>query len=175
MAIQQPKNFSALSTLPNPGGKNPWSQHTKVILKVAETMLEEEVCDAAFEVKKILRDVGDIEDCSDDKLKEKIVDASASFDGSWSSRGWTAHDGLVAAISVKSGNVVDVLYLSSTCNQWTKMEEKRKCGEILRHQFTEWYLSHDENCFMNYEGSSGVSLRIISIFVYPLSIALSTH
>lgn len=75
---------------------------------------------------KILRNVGDIEDCSDEKLKTKIVHAGASFEGSWSSRGWTARHGIVAAISVKSGKVVDVVYLSSSCNQC----EKRKRGEI---------------------------------------------
>ena len=142
------QKFCSIVNLLNPVGKKPWFQHTKAILKVAETMLEEELCDAASEVKKILRDVGDIEDCSDDALKEKVVDAGASFDGSWSSRGWTARDGLVAAISVESCKVVDVVYLSSACNQCTKMGKKRKRGEISRRQFTEWYLGHDENCFM---------------------------
>ena len=93
-------------------------------------MLEQELCDAAFEVKKILRDVGDNEDCSDEELREKIINAGASLDGSWSSRGWTARDGMVAAISVESGKVVDVVYLSSSCNQCTKMEEKRNRGQI---------------------------------------------
>lgn len=50
-------------------------------------MLEEEMNDAAFEVKTILRDVGDIEDCSDEELREKVVTGGASLDGSWSSRG----------------------------------------------------------------------------------------
>ena len=74
----------------------------------------------------------------------------------------------VTAISVESGKVVDVVDLSSSCNQWTKMEEKRKKGEISRRKFTEWYLSHDENCFMNHKGSSGVSLLILWMFNVPL-------
>ena len=132
------QKFCSIVNLPNPVNKRPWSQHTKAILKVMETMLEQELCDAAFAVKKILRDVGDIEDCSDEELREKIINAGASLDGSWSSRDWTARDGMVAAISVESGKVVDVVYLSSSCNQCTKMEEKRNRGQISRCEYMEW-------------------------------------
>ena len=34
-------------------------------------MLKQKPCDAAFKVKEILRDVGDIEDCSDEELRGK--------------------------------------------------------------------------------------------------------
>lgn len=154
------QRFCSIVNLQNPISSNPWSRHTKAILQVAETLLEEELNDAAFEVKKILRDVGDIEDCSDEELREKVVSAGASLDGSWSSRGWTSRDGIVAAISVESGKVVDVVYLSGSCSQCTKMEERRNSGKITRLEFLEWYLAHDKDCFMNHDGSAAVSYQL---------------
>ena len=154
------QKFCSIVNLPNPVGKKPWTRHTH-ILKAAETLLEEEMNDAAFEVKNILRDVGDIENCSDEELREKVVSAGASLDGSWSSRGWSARDGIVAAISVESGKVVDVVYLSGSCNHCTAMEEKKNSGKITRREFVEWYLHHDENCFMNHDGSAAVSVLLL--------------
>jgi len=129
-------------------------QHTQAILKAAETLLKEELNEATFEVKKLLRDIGDIEDCSDEELREKVVDGGASLDGWWSRRGWSAHDGIVAAISVETGKVVDVVYLSRLCSERSKMEEKRNNGKISRREFLEWYLCHDNSCFQNHDRSA---------------------
>ena len=63
------QKFCSIVNLPNPVGKRPWTRHTQAILKAAETLLEEEMNDAVFEVKNILRDVGDIENCSDEELR----------------------------------------------------------------------------------------------------------
>jgi len=59
MIIRLLRSFCSIVNLPNPVSSGLWSRHTKAILKAAETLLEEELSDAAFEVKKILRDVGD--------------------------------------------------------------------------------------------------------------------
>ena len=40
-----------------------------------------------------------------------MVEAGASIDGLRSSRGWSARDGVVAAVSVDTGKVLDVVYL----------------------------------------------------------------
>ena len=161
MGYSAAQNFCSIMNLPNPISHKPWSRHTQAILKAAETLLEEELNDAAFEVKKLLRKVGDIEDGSDEELREKVVDAGASLDGSWSSRGWSAHDGIVAAVSVETGKVVDVVYLSTSCSECTKMEEKRNSGDISRREFLEWYLRHDDDCFQNHDGSVAVSVPFI--------------
>ena len=73
------KRFSSIVNLPNPICKKPWLQHTQAILKAAETLLKEELKDAAtFEAKKLSRDIRDIEDCSDEE--QKIVDVGANLD-----------------------------------------------------------------------------------------------
>ena len=63
--------------------------------------------DAVFELKKLKRCIGEVPDCTDDQLKSEIVDCAASFDASWNSRGWSARDGVVAAISDDTGKVLD--------------------------------------------------------------------
>ena len=162
------QKFCSIINLQNPISSGPWSRHTKAILRAAETLLEEELNEAAFEVKKILRDVGDFEDCPDEELREKIVNAGASLDGSWSSRGWSSRDGIVAAISVESGKVVDVVYLSGSCRQCTRMEEQRNSGKMTRLEFLEWYLRHDKDCFMNHDGSAAVSSQLLLCYAYIL-------
>ena len=43
------------------------------------------------------------------------VDVAVSFDGSWKDRGFTSHHGVVAAISIDTGEVLDVEYLCNHC------------------------------------------------------------
>lgn len=154
------QRFCSIVNLPDPVCKQSWSRHTQAILKAAETLLEEELNEAGFEVKKLLRDIGDIEDCLDEELREKVVNAGASLDGSWSSRGWSARDGIVAAISVETGKVVDVVYLSCSCSECSKME-KRNNGKISRREFLKWYLRHDDNCLQNHDGSAAVTVAFV--------------
>ena len=51
----------------------------------------------------------------DQELRDLVVKAGASIDGSWSSRSWSARDGVVAAVSVHTGKVLDVVYLTNSC------------------------------------------------------------
>ena len=166
------QKFFSILDLPKSVSRKPWSRHTKAIAQAAEALLEEELNNAAFEVKCVLRRLGDIEDCTDEELRENITDTGATFDGSWSSRGWSARDGIVAAISVETGKVVDVVYLSGSCNQCTEMENKRQTGQITRLQFLGWYLQHDDNCYMNHDGSSAVSLNFLQLCFHHI---IRTH
>lgn len=52
---------------------------------------------------------------SDQELRELVVEAEVSIDGSRSSRGWSARDGIVAAVSVDTGKVLDVVHLTNPC------------------------------------------------------------
>ena len=51
-------------------------------------------------------------------------DVATSFDGSWSSRGWTANKGIESAIAEGTCQVLDKMFKSSTCTEYTKMEKK---------------------------------------------------
>lgn len=65
-------------------------------------------------------------------------DLSVAFDGSWQKRGHTSLNGIVSAISLKSGKVLDVSVLSKYC----------KCPKRYDNL-------HLESCKANYMGTSG--------------------
>ena len=54
----------------------------------------------------------------------------ASLDRSWCSKGSTQPDGTVAAISLESGKVVNVVSLNSSCHQCTKNVGKKEKNSI---------------------------------------------
>ena len=95
-------------------------------------------------------------------MKKKVVDVGASFECAWSSRGWSARDGVVTAISEDTGRVLDVVYMTRSCSQCKKMEEKRASGQLSKIEFLEWYIGHEENCYLNHEGSAQVLQSIYS-------------
>ena len=76
----------------------------------------------------------------------------------------------MAAISVESEKVVDVVYLSGSCRQCTRMEEQRNSGKMTWLEFLEWYLRHDKDCFMNHDGSAAVTSVIIMLCLYNVSL-----
>jgi len=55
-----------------------------------------------------------------------VVDAGVTIDASWSSRGWSATDAVIAAISVDTGKVVDVVHMCSFCSECRKMAKKAR-------------------------------------------------
>ena len=63
--------------------------------------------------------------CEYDQMRlELVVEAGVSIDGSWSSRGWSARDGVVAAVSVDSGKVLNVIYLTNACTSFDQKEKE---------------------------------------------------
>ena len=135
--------LSALN-LPSAVGRGPWSSHTKVLEKAANDLLEQELENAALEVKrwKLANDeiLVDGNHATDERLRELLVDAGVSIDGSWSSRGWSARDGVVAVVSIDTGKVLDVVYLSNSCTACQQKERERGLqfkNAPQRRQFTE--------------------------------------
>ena len=133
-----------------------WHEHTNVISLKAQELAEKNCKDAVLELKKIKRQVGEVKNCTDKKLEDKIVDAGSSFDCSWSSKVWSARDSVIAAVSEDTGRVPHVVHLTSSCPQCTKMGEKQASGEISKIAFLEWYIGHEKNCLLNHEGSAQV-------------------
>lgn len=80
--------------LPAPINHNSWAEHMNLIEGKSKDLLEKELDKANRELKEKL-----------EQGEARTVDTGASFDGSWCSRGWSATDACVAAISVESGKV----------------------------------------------------------------------
>ena len=131
-----------------------WDKHTTLIEEKVKDLTEIDFNQAASQLKQLKRTVGEIADCTDEELAGKVVDVGASFDCSWSSRGWSARDGLVAAVSEDTWKVLDVVYMTKECKQCKEMEEKRARGDLNRLDYLSCYIAHEPNCLLNHEGSA---------------------
>ena len=151
-----------------PVSHKPWAEHTAILERETVQVLEEELTAPAWEAKVTqwnlqLQDLGN---CTDEELKKKVVDIGVTLDCSWSSRGWSATDALVAAVSVDTGKVVDVVHLNSSCVDCKKMDQRKQEDNISRKDFLEWFIEHEPGCKLNHEGSSVVSLSYSYELVY---------
>ena len=84
---------------------------------------------------------------------KSMVEIPTSFDASWSSRGWTARDRVVAAIAEKTSQVLDVLALTNGCPQCTELKNLVDEGKLSSNDHMERYLQYEEVCCVNQEGS----------------------
>jgi len=110
-----------------------WTEHTSIVEKQAKELLERELQKSIWEAKLAARKLlKPLENCSDAELRKKVVNIAVSLDCFWSSRGWSASDGAVAAISLDTGKVVDVVHLSSSCSECPKLVQRHKDEEINR-------------------------------------------
>jgi len=85
------------------------------------------------------------------KLKEKTTDIAASFDGSWQKPGHSSLNGIVSAISVPTGKVIDFEVKSKKC----KGCEAHTNVDQTSEQYQLWKLDHNLVCGINHAGSSG--------------------
>ena len=116
--------------------KDSWSNHTRALEQIANELLDEELKNAANEVKRFLqgeREDTNIADTNEELLADVVVDAGVFIEGSWNQRGWPARDGVVAVISIDTGKVLDVIFLSNSCATCEQMERKQREGA-----FPEW-------------------------------------
>ena len=81
-------------------------------------------------------------------VKEDIVDTAASFDGAWQRRGHCSLNGVVAAISMATGKILDVASFSKYCPRCISMENIKITDP---GKYDIWKLSH--TCSINHTGS----------------------
>lgn len=106
---------------------------SKFIKVASKTVAEKSMADAAATLR------GDNE----------IADVGVSLDGTWQRKGFSSTLGVVTAISVKTGKVLDVSILSKSCKGCKSMKSISKSDP---NRYTRWELSH--KCNLNYNGSS---------------------
>ena len=111
------------------------------ILEALENEANEEMRNAGERLRQHILDE------NPEKDERDILDAAVSFDGTWAKRGFTSLTGVVFAISVDTGEVLDYHVLSKSCLKCTL--KKKKCSD---EEFEEWLLEHE--CDINFAGSS---------------------
>ena len=101
------KKFASVMDLPIPLYK--WKNHTECLETHARDLLEQNCREAVRELKEFKRSTSNIDYCTDEELGNPVVDLAGKCDCSWSSGGWSARDGVVAAISADTDKVLDVV------------------------------------------------------------------
>lgn len=116
------------------------------ILEVVEDYTKEELTQAGQRLRNIVLDE------NPDLDKDDTLDVAVSFDGTWAKRGFTSLTGVVFAISVDSGEVLDYTVLSKACQ---KCSLKQSQCEGDDERFQEWRRDHlaSGECDINFNGS----------------------
>ena len=142
--------------LPKPSSKPVWCENTKIIADACSELVCEELEHSARELKELVE--------TDD---EGYCTTAVSFNGSWCSCGWSARDRVVAGISLKTGKVLDVIHLSSSCSTCNRLEKLYSEGQLSWMQFLEKQVEHGDVCYLNHDGSAQVrSAKIIIITLF---------
>lgn len=118
--------------LPSGPNKNAYQAHIKEINKVVTQVANETMNNAAEEVR----------------TETGSSECAVSVDGSWQRRGFSSLTGVVSAMSVKTGKVLDVEVMSKSCMSCRKhsIEDKNSLP------YQAWLAEH--TCSSNYKGSS---------------------
>jgi hypothetical protein len=130
------EKFTSLMNIPPPMTRNNYDKLAKTISKVVKKVAIETMCDAAAEIRH---------DSNTD-----IVDTGVSCDGTWQRRGFSSYNGVMTAISIDSGKVLDVEPMSRVCKACILMDPKKKSEPL---HFAEWRNVH--KCAYDYKGSAG--------------------
>ncbi|XP_058961471.1 uncharacterized protein [Pocillopora verrucosa] len=117
------------------------------ILEVVEDYTKEELTQAGQRLRNIVLDE------NPDLDKDDTLDVAVSFDGTWAKRGFTSLTGVVFAISVDSGEVLDYTVLSKACQKCSLKQSKCEGDD---ERFQEWRREHlaSGECDINFNGSS---------------------
>ena len=63
---------------------------------------------------------------------------------------------MVAVVSIDTGKVLDVIFLSNSCVSCEQKKREQREGKISKKDFLNWFVSHEEDCYLIHEGSSQV-------------------
>ena len=132
------ETFTSLMNLPKPMTINNYDKIVSIIAtkvkEVAETM--QETCEEIY--KNLSADLN------------TVVGTSVSCDGSWQRRGFSSLNGVVIAISMKTGKVVDIKAMTRACKACSLKENLKKDDPLA---YAHWREGHV--CNLNYHGSAG--------------------
>ena len=82
-----------------------------------------------------------------------MIDVTVTCDGTWSRCGFTAAYGVVADLSLETGQVLDVAVLSKSCKVCKEAEHSMGSES---EEFLDWMAKHQDSYNANYTGSSPV-------------------
>ncbi|XP_032242112.1 uncharacterized protein LOC116620586 [Nematostella vectensis] len=131
--------FCAVMNMPGPVKPKSFSSHVRAIHRVSKQVAGSEMAKAVKEIRKSKGCKGD-----------SVADISVSCDGTWARRGYQSLYGMVSAIGVETGKVVDYEVKSKVCYKC----RAKKDLDPLSQEYINWTESHAPNCTANFNKSS---------------------
>lgn len=128
----------------------------KKIQKSSINNAEQLMCDAAERLTNLVS--SEEEDCVVEINGQKATKVAVSMDGTWQKRGLSSKIGVVFAVSVRKGEVLDYEVKSLICKECSLHKQSP--------DYLAWKESHRRHCEVNHQGSSEEmeSLGAIDIF-----------
>ena len=133
------QTFTSLMNIPKPMTAN---NYDKIILKLstaAKEVAEETMKEACEELRQ-----------APSSDTSSVIDTDVSCDGTWQRRGFSSLNGVVAAISMKTGKILDIEAMSRACKACNLKEHLKKEDPLA---YANWKETHV--CNFNYRGSAG--------------------
>ena len=83
-----------------------WRRHTKILTDVNEEFLGNNLKQEAFNVKRYLQTVGQIDSNIDEQtLRNHVIKIRATVDGSWGTTGWSSREGIIDICFEETGKI----------------------------------------------------------------------
>ena len=157
-------SFCGIMNLVSPLAGASYSKHLKSTASIAKDEAEKQMKDAAKRIRK--RVLGQSPN-ADKQDEDGAISVAVSLDGTWQRRGYSSRYGVVVAILVDTGEVVDFEVLSMHCHECSKHLHEDKDSETYKN----WKAKHEHLCQINYQGSSGGMEGAGAIKIFQRSIA----
>ena len=164
------KKVASILNIDKPNNAHTWRGHTEAVSEFSEKITDVNLKLEAHNAKLYLCKTGQL-NITENELNDHNVEISASFDGSWNTRGWSSRTGIADAFSEPTGKVLDVITKFSHCKICQEKKSKYDAHQMTTLQYLTWCTDHESKCLMNHEGSASVS----DIFKYIHTIFISTQ
>lgn len=151
------ETFCMVMNIPKPMNKKTYDNHIEQLADACESVAQSSMNEVA---KSIRTNAGTRDDV--------IADGAVSVDGTWQKRiGHNSLNGIVTAIDVHSGKVLDYEILTSKCKQcqyWRKHEEDPG--------YEEWVATHGSKCKANHTKSAPAMEPVGAVNIFARSVKL---
>ena len=146
--------FCDVFNMPPPSNAKSWALHNRSITKVGETVLREHLVQAGRRVRQFW--------CNEDPSldADSTIDVAVTIDGTWAKRGFTSNFGVVPAMSVDTGEIIDIAVMSKYC------DECANWSWLPKDDFEKWQRQHVDvgECDRNhFESSPAMEMRAAEI------------
>ena len=144
-----PKKVASILNIDKPIKAHSWRGHTEAISERSEKIMNVNLKLEAHNVKLYLCKTDEL-NIIENELNNHNVEVSASFDGSWTIRGWSSRTGIVDACFEPSGKVLDVITKFSHCKTCQEKKSKYDAHQMTTLQYLAWCTDHESKRLMNH-------------------------